>query len=186
MQRLIMGLIAIILIAGATAMAGDNALGFYFSDTEFTRESASGVSTPDFAQTAYVVLTNATGTVVSGYEVSIAATAPDFAIIFTDLLFDNAGTNTNHLVTFSTPLPVDPDGTVLSMCIFTTETTEFTEISFGPSEPSSLPDTPTVTFADIGLVPGTYPFDGPVVAWLNEDPVASEAQSWSGVKSLFQ
>lgn len=186
MQRLIMGLIAIILMAGATAQAGDNALGFYFSNTEFTRESASGVSTPGFNQLAYIVLTNATGTTVSGYEVSIAATAPDFAIVLTDHPFENAGTNMNHLVTFSTPLPVDPNGTVLTMCIFGMDSMEYTEISFGPSDPSSLPDTPTVTFTDAGLVPATFPFESSVVAWLNEDPVASEAQSWSGVKALFQ
>jgi len=188
MNRLFSITFFIAMIAAATALAGDDALGFYFSDSDFTRDSASIVTSPDFAQTGYVVLTNATGSVINGYEVMITATSPDFSIVTTGLGWgENSGTNTNQIVDFLVPVPVDPGGTVLTMCIFSQSVTEFVEISFGASEPSSLPDgVPTVTFADLGVLPCSYPFEGAVVAWLNEDPVSVTGRSLSRVKGLFR
>jgi len=188
MKRLFSITFIITMIAAAAALAGDDALGFYFSDTDFTRDSASIETSPDFAQTAYVVLTNATGSVINGYEVMITTTSPDFSIVTTGLGWgENSGTNSNQIVDFLTPVPVDPGGTVLTMCIFSQSVTEFVEISFDASEPSSLPDgVPTVTYADLGVLPCTYPFEGSVVAWLNEDPVATTGRNLSSVKDLFR
>ncbi len=187
MHRRIIAIVAICLIAGTAALAEDNALGLYFSDSEFTRDTASTEISPEFAVTAYVVLTNATGSSVAGYEVGISCTAPGFNIAFTDLMFENAGTNDNHLVSYTVPRPVDPAGTVLSLIIFSADSDGYEEISFGPSDPPSLPDgVPVVDFGGGDLQPCSYPFDSWVVAWLNDDTVAVEARTLSEVKGLFE
>jgi len=167
-------------------MADDNALGLYFSDTEFTQETATAEIEPDFLLASYVVLTGATGSTVAGYEVVISCTAPDFSIPVTSLFWgENAGTSTNQIVHFATPVPVVAGGTVLSTALVGTASTGYEEISFGPADPSSLPGTPVVDFGGGDLQPCSYPFGTPVVAWLNADPVATEARSYSGVKRLF-
>jgi hypothetical protein len=187
MYRLIATLAAITLAAGTVALADDNALGFYFSNSEFTLETAGITIIPGYARMGYIVLTSATGSVVSGYEVSIAATAPDFSILMTGLGWgQNSGTNANQIVHFLTPVPVAAAGTVLTFVIFGTDSTDAEEISFGPASPSSLPGgTPVVDFDGGNLQACSYPFGTPVVAWLNGEPVANESTSWSSVKALF-
>ncbi|HOX24194.1 MAG TPA: hypothetical protein PLL30_00390 [Candidatus Krumholzibacteria bacterium] len=189
MHRLIiLGTVAISLLASGAAQADANALGLYFSDSEFTYETANAMVTQGAALVAYIVLTEATGTIVAGYEVAISSTAPDFTIILTSLFWgENSGTNENQIVTFASPVPVNPGGTVLATIIFTTESTDPETISFGPSEPSSLPDgVPVVDFGGGDLHPCSYPFGTPVVARLNDVPVPTAASSWSGVKALFE
>ncbi len=176
----------VLLVAGA-GLAQDNALGLYFSDTEFTAETAQATIEPDFTLAAYVVLTGATGSAVSGYEVNITCTAEDFAVPLTNLVFgENSGTNTNQLVQFFEPVPVAEGGTVLSFLVLATSSTEYEEISFGPADPSSLPDgVPVVDFGGGDLQPCSYPFGSPVVARLNVDTVPVAARSWSQVRTLF-
>jgi hypothetical protein len=188
MKTLAIAALAALMLVGP-AQAQDDALGLYFSDTEFTEETASADITPGFLLVAYIVLTSPTGTVVDGYEVGISCTAPDFAIPLTGLQFfdQNLGTNTNQIVTFGTPKPVAAGGTVMTSVFLGTGSTELEEISFGPSDPSSLPDgRPVVAYGDLGLVACSYPWGDPVVARLNAEPVSVDQRSWSRLRALFE
>jgi hypothetical protein len=171
------------LILGSAVAADDNAIGLYFSDTEFTVATASA-SFEDFTRLGYVVLTGATGNVVTGYEVSIECSEPGFTFLSTLFWGENAGTDLNHLVTFIEPRVVAPGGTVLSSAIIGYSGGVPAEVMFGPAEPSTLPETPVVFFDGVATA-CSYPFGSPVVAWLNGDPVANEGHSWSQVKTLF-
>ena len=187
MRRMLVVGLAAGLVIGASVAAADNELGLYFSDSEFTQESAVVDNAPGFAMIGYIVLTGATGASVAGYEVSITASAPDFSIFLISVFgFENDGTDANQIVQFASPVPVEPGGTVLCSILFTTDSTEYEEISFGPSDPSSLPDDmPVVDFGGNDILACAYPFGTPVVAWLNADPVPVDARSWSRVKALF-
>ncbi len=173
----------------ASASAQDDALGLYFSDSEFTLDTAHTVTTPGFTTAAYIVLTNPTGTMVTGYEVDITSTAADFAIPLTNLAFDatNLGTNTNQIVTFFGPKPTSPAGTVLTTVFIATDSVAYEEIAFGPADPSSLPDdAPVVDYGAGGLVACSAPFAAPAVAWLNGTPVPARQMSWGSVRALFR
>lgn len=174
---------AVLVIAGLAA-ADDNAIGLYFSDSEFTIATASA-NFEDFALLGYVVLTEATGDVVTGYEVGISCSEPGFTFLPTLFWGENAGTDLNHLVTFFEPRVVSPGGTVLSDAFVGYSGVVPAEVMFGQADPSSLPDTP-VAFFDGVATACSYPFGTPVVAWLNSEPVANEGHSWSRVKGLFR
>jgi hypothetical protein len=174
---------AMLAIAGL-ATADDNAIGLYFSDSEFTIATASA-NFEDFTRLGYVVLTGATGDVVTGYELGIGCSEDGFTFWPTLFWGENAGTDLNHLVTFLEPRVVSPGGTVLINAIVGYSGGVPAEVMFGPAEPSSLPDTPVVFFDGVATA-CSYPFGSPVVAWLNADPVASEGHSWSRVKGLFR
>jgi len=174
-----------LLVAGGVATA-QNAIGLYFSDEAFTYDTAHAETTPGFLLVAYVVLTEATGDIVDGYEVGISCTAPDFAIPLTSVDWDNQGTPTNQIVDFIVPVPVQTGGTVLCSVYLETASTDPETIVLGPSDPSSLPDgVPVVDFGGGDLQPCSYPFGTPEVAWLNA-PVAAASRSWSGIKALFE
>ncbi len=120
MRTTVTAFIILCLIA-PVASAQDDALGLYFSDSEFTQETAGATNSLGFMLAGYIVLTNATGVSVAGYEVAITCTAPDFAIPMTNLTFDaNAGTNSNQIITFMSPKPVEAGGTVLATIFITT------------------------------------------------------------------
>jgi len=172
------------LVLAGFATANDNAIGLYFSDTEFTVATASA-NFVDFARIGYVVLTEATGSVATGYELGISCSEAGFTFWPTLVWGENAGTDLNHLVTFLEPRVISPGGTVLSNAIVGYSGGVPAEVMFGPAEPSSLPDTPVVFFDGVATA-CSYPFGSPVVAWLNNDPVASEGHSWSQVKGLFR
>jgi hypothetical protein len=177
----------ILSVFATAAWAQDDALGLYFNETEFTQETANRTTAPGFTMPGYVVLTNATGPMIAGYEVGIAGTAADFAIPLTSLFIDfNAGTNSNHIVTFASPKPVAAGGTVMSTIFFVTDSTELEEISFGPSIPSSLPGVPVVEYVSGGAVACSQPFGTPTVAWLNAEVVAVQTEAWGGVKALYR
>ncbi len=182
-------LIAILLAClPATNAAAADALGLYFSDTVFTLDTAAATVTPGFLTAAYLVLTGPTGAVVSGYEVAITCTAPDFAIPLTSLFLDtNAGTNVNQIVTFAVPKPALPGGTVLAAVFLQTASEVPETISFGPSTPSSLRcGCPVVDYGAEGLVACDWPFGTPAVAWLGGAPIADEPAAWGAVKALYR
>lgn len=180
--------IVIFTLATGGAWAQDNALGLYFNESEYTLDTAHRLVAPGFAMPGYIVLTNPTLTMVTGYEVGIACTAPDFAIPMTNLTFDtNLGTNTNQIVTFMTPKPAAPSGTVLATVFLTTDSTDYEEIAFGPSDPSSLPGSMPVIYDGAGgFVPASAPFEASAVAWLNGTPVPVQRVSWEKVRALFR
>jgi hypothetical protein len=182
MKQLVIAM-AMLVIAGL-ATAEDNAIGLYFSGSEFTIATASA-NFDDFARIGYVVLTEATGDVVTGYELGISCSEPGFVFWSTLIWGENDGTDLNHLVTFFEPRVVSPGGTVLSDAIVSYGGGVSAEVMFGPADPSTLPDTPVVFFDGVATA-CSYPFGSPVVAWLNSDPVASEGHSWSRVKWLFR
>ncbi len=174
--------------APVTAAFAADALGLYFSDTVFTLGSATATVEPGFLTPAYIVLTEPTGAVVSGYEVAITCTAPDFTIPLTSLFFDtNAGTNVNEIVTFLVPKPTLPGGTVLATVFIQTNSEMPETISFGPSSPSRLRcGCPVIDYGPEGLVACDWPFGTPVVAWLNGHPIADESAAWGAVKALYR
>jgi hypothetical protein len=184
-RRLIL-LVLAALVVSLPAQA--DTLGLYFSAVEFSAETASATVEPGFVLVAYIVLTDAGAGVIDGYEVAIACTAADFAIPFTNLTFDtNDGTNTNQIVTFMTPKPVQAAGTVLTTVFVSTSSTDIETISFGAATPSSLPGAaPVVRYGDGSLVACDLPFGSENVAWLNGEVVAGEPATWSGVKAAFR
>ena len=188
MRRSMIAALLISLLSAGPVLAQDDALGLYFSDTEFTAGTASITVVQGFMMAGYIVLTNPTGTTINGYEVGIASTAGDFAIPMTSLTFDtNEGTNLNQIITFLTPKPALPDGTVLATIFFTTDSTDLETISFAASSPASLPgELPVIDYASGPLVACSLPFGTSAVAWLNGEPVANDETSWSGVKALFR
>lgn len=188
MRLLITAVLFMGMLFAGSVLAGDDALGLYFSSTEFTLDSASTTISPGFTTSGYIVLTNPTGAVVDGYEVGISCSAADFAIPLTDLLFDtNAGTNANQIITFATPKPVVAGGTVLATIFFTTESVDMETIAFGASSPASLPgEMPVVDFGAGGLVACSLPFDAPAVAWLNGQAVPTHKSTWDAVKVIFK
>ncbi len=187
-MRIITAACIILSVIATAAWAQDDALGLYFNETEFTQETANRTTAPGFTMPGYVVLTNATGPMIAGYGVGIASTAADFSIPVTSLGFgdSNSGTNTNQIVSFLTPKPVAAGGTVLSTIFFVTDSTELEEISFGPSNPSSLPGVPVVEYVPGGAVACSQPFGTPTVAWLNAEVVAVQTEAWGGVKALYR
>ena len=189
MRSLFTIIVAIGLLPAGPALAQKDALGLYFSSTTFTLSTASAMVTPGFATAAYIVLTDPSGAMITGYEVGISCTAPDFSIPVTSLTFfdTNLGTNVNQIVTFGSPKPAVAGGTVLSMAIVATASLNPETISFAASSPSRLPGgLPVVDYGAGGLVACSQPFGSPVVAWLNSLPVRDEASTWGGVKSLYR
>ena len=175
-----------IIILAAPARSGD-ALGLYFSDSEFNQDSATVMLEPDLAVMAYIVLTEPTGDVVAGYEVGIACTDPDFIYFAPSLIWENDGTDTNQIVHFVEPKPVLPGGTVLSSGFLSVQSTDEELVTFGPSDPSSIDEPrPAVEYVAVGWMACDGPFGSDVVAWLNPNPVATAPTSWSGVKGLFE
>lgn len=174
--------------AAVPALAQDDALGLYFSNTTFSLATASATNAPGFIVAAYIVLTNPTGAMVSGYEVAISSTAADFAVPVTSLFFDlNLGTNMNQIVSYLSPKPAAAGGTVLAMIGFATASVAPETIAFASASPSSLPgDRPVVDYGAGGLVACGQPYGTPVVAWLNGQPVAAEISTWGAVKSTFR
>lgn len=188
MKRLLMCLTLACLSGAGGARAQDDALGLYFSSTEFSLETADATVQPGFLLAGYVVLTAPTGAMLTGYEVGISSTAADFAIPVTSLFLDtNLGSNTNHRVTFAVPKAALAGGTVLSTVFLSTGSLLPETISFGPSSPSSLPaGKPVVIYAGTGPVACSQPHGTPVVAWLNGQPVAGDDVAWGDVKALFR
>lgn len=188
MRKLLIALLLFALPAAEPAMAQDDALGLYFSDSTFSLATASRANAPGFVVAAYIVLTNPTGAVVSGYEVGVSSTAADFAVPVTSLIFDiNLGSNTNQLVSFMFPKPTAAGGTVLAMIGFSTASVAPETIAFAAATPSSLPGVlPVVNYGAGRLVACSQPYGTPVVAWLNGQPVAAENATWGAVKSTFR
>jgi len=187
MKRLIFCAAVLSLTVAATAAAQDNVLGLYFSDTEFTADTAHADNQPGYYLACYIVLTSPTGGTVYGYEVGITSTAADFDVFFVPGFDQNLGTESNQIVTFGIPKPVEPGGTVLEPIFIATGSLQVETVSFGASDPSRITgDVPGVDYGGGALVACSLPFGVPEVAWLNGEVVPAERTAWGSVKSLFR
>jgi len=147
----------------------------------------------------YLTLHNTSLETVGGYEVSfeLPAVANVSGVTWPNNGF-NFGQNTNHLVGYGTPLPA-ADLVVLATINATlvAELDAPYEVFFAGANPPSVPgwDGPVVAGGenpDVLITAGNITGDGPVfVFWEmdtddDEDPVAVEASTLSGVKALFE
>lgn len=188
MKRCIPVLLLSCLLLSLPALAQEDVLGLYFSDTTFTLETASASVPSGSLLAGYIVLTGPTGAVINGYEVGISSSAPDFAIPMTNLTFDtNDGDNLNQIITFMTPKPALAEGTVLATVFLSTASTAPETISFAAASPSSVGGVaPAVDYSSGPAVACSPPWDAPYVAWLNGQPVATDRAAWDEVKALFR
>jgi len=187
-------LLTVILLAtlAGTAFAqfpGSNLIGVFFSDTEFTQETTN-FDTDAAPFFSYLVLVNGTTNSVGGYECSVAYSDPTVFVLGVTGAngWTNFGDNGNHLVGFQTPLPVQLPGTVLATFNLLYSGVDRVEISLGPAIPASIPDEMAIADGDDpeNLIGCPCLTDDCVVATLNgEGVVATENQSWTGVKALF-
>jgi hypothetical protein len=189
-KLLVLGLVAVMASVALAQSSEENMMGLFFSDTEFTDETTNHINT--FAPfNGYVVLLNPTVETVGGYELGISFTDPaPFVLSVTGPNdWTNFGSPTNHIVGYQVPVPVEGDGVVLATVNMLQTSAALTEISFGPSTPSSFNgEGPGIADGEntdlLYLAPLTTP-DG-VVATVDGDGVtATEGRSLSSVKALF-
>jgi len=190
-KLLVLGLVAVMATGALAQSSEENMMGMFFSNTEFTDEYTNHVNT-FVAFNGYVVLLNPMVEFVGGYELGISFSDPaPFVLGVTGPNgWTNFGSLTNHICGYQIPLPVEnPDGVVLVTMNMLHTAVDPVAISFGPSNPSSFggegPGIADGVNTDLlYLCPLTTP-DG-VVATVNGDGVvATESQSLSSVKALF-
>jgi hypothetical protein len=167
-----------------------NVLGLFFSDNTFDD------TTTDFEHAfapfdSYIVILNATFDAIGGYELSIVVDEPVLSWVL-DVSGPNGlinfGWALNHIVGYVTPLPSDPDGTVLCTMLMLSVTTEAQSIYFEPAEPSSIEGYPTVLegHEPWGVLPcALYHGEGQPVAMVHGPLVATQSRSLTSVKALF-
>jgi len=137
----------------------------------------------------YVVLVDPSSSAIGGYECGLGFTGGDPFVLAVSGPngWTNFGDNLNHLVGYQTPLPA-MDVTVLCTmnCLVSSAPFEAL-IVMGASTPSSF-DPPGPGYADgvnpEVLVACEVPGDG-VVGIISTEVVATEAQTLTGVKALF-
>ena len=202
-MKTLLTLSLVVLLAGP-ALAQDtlpNAMGLFFSDTEFTEANTNADITPGVPVDAYITLLNTPLFSVGAYEVGIDISDAGVFVLVADGPngWTNFGSATNHIVGYATPVPAIDGNAVLGHLNMLYSGDATVEIAFGPSEPSSF-DGQGPGLADgtdpENLVLCTYvtgPDEGGLVATFNGPGVvfdgggvATENQSWSGVKALFQ
>ena len=142
--------------------------------------------------TLYISLHDASIPAVGGYEVGIT-TPPEVLILAASGPngWTNFGDSTNHLVGFGTPLPTDGEPfTILGQleCLGFSEPTGPWTISYHGAEPASIPghDGPVIAdgFDPTNLIACGF-VDGSPDVFFFSVVVATEQQSWTAVKSLF-
>jgi len=193
MKHFLIALLLLVPLAAAQAQyEGPNLLGMFFSDTEFSEETANHAPAPELFD-AYFVLLNPEVDSVYGYEVGISTTDPNCFFLYVTFPNngDNFGNDMDHMVGYGTPVPVVDDVVILSTVTLLYVYSDYVEISFGVSSLNSIPghDGPVIANgADPDdLIPCTIPSGeiSGVVATLN-GVVAVEHHSLTGVKALFQ
>jgi len=193
MKFFIIALLLLVPLAAAQAQyEGSNLIGLFFSDTEFSEETTNHAPEPA-PFSAYIVLLNPEVDSVWGYEVGISISDPYCFLL--QAYFPNDGTNygylLDHMVAFSTPVPIVDQAAILSTLELLYVGSDYVEISIGGSSLESIPGYYGPVIADGAdpdvLIPCTIPSGelSGVVATLN-GVVAIEHHSLTGVKSLFQ
>ncbi|MEZ4386499.1 MAG: hypothetical protein R3D98_02765 [Candidatus Krumholzibacteriia bacterium] len=212
MRTLIM--VALVVLLAGTAFAQlENSMGVFFDDASFIPGTTNLNVEPGTEFEMYIVLLNPTVISVAAYECSLEISDPGVFVLGLagpDATWDSGvytypdgfsygGTNfgdyTNHLFGFQFAVPTYGVAAVLSQMRLLNTSSSTVEIRMGASSPSSVNGAgPAIANGlnvdDIILCTYTSgPDMGGLVATLNgqgiEFPVATEAQSWRGVKSLF-
>ncbi len=172
---------------------GDNRLGLFFSDSEFTADNTM-LETPAAPFDSYIVAINPQVWSISGYEVSIIIPDPAVFVLLVSgpSGWTNFGSNVNHLAGFGVPVPVVDNAAVLSTMRLLYGGSDEIHIDFGAATPHSIPEHEGPVMADganpDNLVPcftTIYGTPSGLVAILNPH-VAVEASSLTKVKALFQ
>ncbi len=190
MKKLLALALVAIMACGAMAQEMDEFGMWTMVDGEYVTGHSFPLATP--AQVV-VTLHNTSVTNVGGYEVSFtmpaAATITGLDIPNDGLNF--GGSNTNHLIGYGVPLPVE-DLVVLSTLnfILLEDIDEF-NVEMAGATPPSIPDWDGPVIADGVnpdiLIPCGYITGSPhVFTFQGTGPVAVEASTLSGVKALFE
>jgi hypothetical protein len=213
-MRRLMTMALVILMAGSAFAQIENSMGIFFDPDSLTPANTNFNPEAGVEFEAYVCVLNTTVNFIGAYECGInivgdglfilGLAGPDAEWIDGEYVypdgFSYGGTNfggsfTNHLLGYQFPLPTGGVEAVLSKMRMLYTGTGTVEMFMGPSEPSSFGGEGPGLADGIDptqLVLCTYtsgPNMGGLVATLNgagiEFPVATESQSWSNVKSLF-
>jgi hypothetical protein len=195
MKKLLALALVALMAGGALAQwEGDNMMGMFFSDAEFSDATTNIVTSPA-PFNAYIVSLNPEMMSVSGYEVGISISDPTVFVLSAtgENGWTNFGDNTNHLAGFGTPVPVVDGAVVLCTMNMLYTGSATVDIVFGAATPPSMPEHDGPVLADGAnpdiLVPCVYTSHADMagkVATLNgEGVIAVENHSLSGVKALF-
>ena len=191
---------ALVLLMAGTAFAQlENSMGVFFSDTEFTEANTNFDAAMNVPFAAHIVLMNPTQAAIGGYECSLAVSSSLLALsVGGPNGWTNFGDNFNHLVGYTSPLPSPGDVVFATFSLMYMVDGIASDMFMGPSVPSSVDDAgPAIADGanpDLLIVCNytSGPDMGGIVATLHGDGiefpggVATENQSWSGVKSLFE
>jgi len=190
MKKLLALALVVMVAGGALAQTSeDNMIGMFFGEPYVDENTNFDTTASPF--NGFIVLLNPTVDTVGGYEVGIEISDAGVFVLAAGGPngWTNFGSNLNHLVGFQTPLPMVEGGTAVSTMQMLYAGTALVTISFGPSEPASIPGVPVIANGanPEELIACNLTSDVGYVATLNGDGVvATEAHSLSSVKALFE
>jgi len=191
MKKLIFLLMAILVASSAFAIIDpdSDSVGVYFDMTADTMEM--DMAAPG-AMTAYLLLTNPSGSEIGGFEAGLTIDGPSTPAVTT---FDNptalnVGTATNMIVGFGTPTPATEVTLLATIDIYYIGgPDDVLSIYLSGSTPSSAdPDYPVVVNDGAILITAMPVMAGMPCAGANlpETPVATQSMSFDNVKSLYR
>lgn len=164
-------------------------MGMFFDDSTFDAATARLNTTPGEPFDAHVVLLDGTPNTIGVYELGIAFSDDGVEVLSVGgpSGWTNFGDSLNHIVGYSTPLPVSAEGTVLCSFSLMQASAEPASIDLGPSSPSSIPGSPVIVdWDDIEAPLACELFGGgPTVAVLNPTELFWERASLTHVRGLF-
>jgi hypothetical protein len=198
-MKTLLTLTLVVLMAGSAFAQLDNSMGMFFSDTELSEANTNIDPAGQFQ--GYVAILNTTVFSIAAYEVGVDI---DNAGVFVLGLegpngLTNFGSFTNQLCGYQTPLPAPEGEVVLATMEFLYTGTDPVNVTFGAANPSSFDDMgpgiadgadPTILLlCNYTSDQDVYP-EGLVATFFGDGiefpgGVATESQSWSGVKALF-
>jgi hypothetical protein len=201
-MKTLLTVILTLLIAGSAFAQLPNSMGVFFSDADLSEANTNANPTANVPFDAYIALLNTEVITVGGYECGLTAPGTLLALAadgpngWTNF----GGSNWNHLCGFMVPVPAYQTGdAVLGHLQLMYLSTDAANIVMGPATPSSF-NNEGPGIADganpdwLILCPYTSGPDWPIlgeVATLHgagitfPESVATQNQSWTGVKALF-
>ncbi len=197
-MKTLLTVILTLLIAGSAFAQLPNSMGVFFSDADLSEANTNANPTMNVPFDAWIALLNTEVITVGGYECGLTAPGTLLALAadgpngWTNF----GGSNWNHLCGFMVPVPAVDGDAVLGHLQLMYLSTDAANIVMGPATPSSF-NNEGPGIADganpdwLILCPYTSgPDAGGVVATLHGDgitfpPVGTQAETWTGVKALF-